>query len=165
MSRKNWPYGDCELVYSTNSRTFASRWYGLRHSHPAWAVTPVSKSESPRLSGVADPPAIQATQPRMGSRFDSQLRAHFDSGALGFANDGTIAVRDASKIPLPQRVAVNQAVAEQGRDAKAVYREIAVANDHPEWEQQIRAVVARQWIDSARPGWWVQDAGGGWRQK
>jgi hypothetical protein len=110
-------------------------------------------------------PAIQAIQSRMGSRFDSQLRAHFDSGALGFANDGTITVRDASKIPLPQRVAVNQAVAEQGRDARAVYREIAVANNHPEWEQQIRAVFARQWIDSARPGWWVQDAGGGWRQK
>ena len=110
-------------------------------------------------------PAIQAIQSRMSSRFDSQLRAHFDSGALGFANDGTISVRDASKIPLPQRVAVNQAVAEQGRDAKAVYREIAVANNHPEWEQQIRAVFARQWIDSARRGWWVQDAGGGWRQK
>jgi len=110
-------------------------------------------------------PAIQAIQSRMASRFDSQLRAHFDSGALGFANDGTISVRDANKIPLPQRVAVNQAVADQGRDAKAVYREIAVANNHPEWEQQIRAVFARQWIDSARPGWWVQDAGGGWRQK
>lgn len=110
-------------------------------------------------------PAIQAIQSRMASRFDGQLRAHFDSGALGFANDGTINVRDANKIPLPQRVAVNQAVADQGRDAKAVYREIAVANNHPEWEQQIRAVFARQWIDSARPGWWVQDAGGGWRQK
>ncbi|MBF6023568.1 YdbL family protein [Lysobacter niastensis] len=110
-------------------------------------------------------PAIQAIQSRMASRFDSQLREHFDSGALGFANDGTISVRDANKIPLPQRVAVNQAVSDQGRDAKAVYREIAVANNHPEWEQQIRAVFARQWIDSARPGWWVQDSGGGWRQK
>ncbi len=110
-------------------------------------------------------PAIQAIQSRMASRFDSQLRAHFDSGALGFANDGTISVRDASKIPLPERVGVNQAVAEQGRDAKAVYREIAVANNHAEWEQQISAVFARQWIDSARPGWWVQDAGGGWKQK
>lgn len=110
-------------------------------------------------------PAIQAIQSRMASRFDGQLREHFDSGALGFANDGTISVRDANKIPLPQRVAVNQAVADQGRDAKAVYREIAVANNHPEWEQQIRAVFARQWIDSARPGWWVQDAGGAWKQK
>ncbi|MDR0181395.1 DUF1318 domain-containing protein [Lysobacter arvi] len=110
-------------------------------------------------------PAIQAIQTRMAQRFDSQLKAQFESGALGIANDGTIDVRDASRIPLPQRVAVNQAVADQNRDARAVYREIAVANDHPEWEQQIRAVFARQWVDSARPGWWVQDASGGWRQK
>ena len=110
-------------------------------------------------------PAVQAIQSRMAGRYDSQLKAHFDSGALGIANDGTITVRDAGKIALPDRVGVNQAVAEQNRDAKAVYREIAVANNHPEWEQQIRAVFARQWIDSARPGWWVQDAGGGWRQK
>ena len=110
-------------------------------------------------------PAIQAIQSRMSQRFDGQLKAHFGSGALGIANDGTITVRDAAKIPLPQRVAVNQAVADQNRDARAVYREIAVANDHPEWEQQIRAVFARQWVDSARPGWWVQDASGGWRQK
>lgn len=110
-------------------------------------------------------PAIQAIQARMTQRFDSQLRAHFESGALGFASDGSIAVRDAAQIPLPQRVAVNQAVSEQQRDAKAVYREIAVANKHPEWEQQIRAVFARQWLDSARPGWWVQDAGGNWKQK
>lgn len=110
-------------------------------------------------------PAIQAIQGRMAQRFEGQLKGHFESGALGIANDGTIDVRDAAKIPLPQRVAVNQAVAEQNRDARAVYREIAVANDHPEWEQQIRAVFARQWVDSARPGWWVQDAGGGWRQK
>ena len=110
-------------------------------------------------------PAIQAIQSRMAQRFEGQLKPHFASGALGIANDGTIDVRDAAKIPLPQRVGVNQAVAEQNRDARAVYREIAVANDHPEWEQQIRAVFARQWVDSARPGWWVQDAGGGWRQK
>ncbi len=110
-------------------------------------------------------PAIQAIQSRMASRFESTLRSHFDSGALGFANDGTIDVRDAAQIPLPQRVAVNQAVAEQNRDAKAVYREISVANKHPEWEQQIRAVFTRQWADSARAGWWVQDAGGNWRQK
>lgn len=110
-------------------------------------------------------PAIQAIQARMASRFDGTLRPHFDSGALGFTNDGLIAVRDASKIPLGDRVAVNQAVADQGRDAKAVYREVAVANNHPEWEAQIRAVFARQWVDSAKGGWWYQNAGGAWKQK
>ena len=110
-------------------------------------------------------PAIQAIQARMESRFDSTLKAHFDSGALGFTNDGLVNVRDAAKIALKDRVRANEAVADQNRDAKAVYREVAVANGHPEWEAQIRAVFAKQWIESARSGWWYQDAGGGWAQK
>lgn len=109
-------------------------------------------------------PAIQAIQARMAGRFDASLRKHFDSGALGFTGDGLVSVRDASKIPLAERVAVNQAVAEQNRDAKAVYREIAVANKHPEWESQIRDVFARQWVASAKKGWWYQ-SGGSWKQK
>lgn len=109
-------------------------------------------------------PAIQAIQARMASRFDAQLRAGFDAGALGFAGDGTIVVRDASKLALKDRVAVNQAVADDNRDRKAVYREVAVANGHPEWEGQIREVFARQWVSSARPGWWYQ-SGGAWKQK
>ena len=108
-------------------------------------------------------PAIQAIQARMESRFAS-LRPHFDSGALGFGGDGMLVVRDAAKVPLKDRVAVNTAVADDNRDRKAVYREIAVANGHPEWESQIRDVFARQWIASARPGWWYQQ-GGSWKQK
>ncbi len=109
-------------------------------------------------------PAIQAIQSRMESRFNSVLRPHFDSGALGFAGDGTVVVRDASQLAIKDRVAVNAAVADDNRDRKAVYREIAVANGHPEWESQIRDVFARQWIASARPGWWYQQ-GGSWKQK
>ena len=109
-------------------------------------------------------PAIQAIQARMAERFDAQLRAGFDAGALGFAGDGTIVVRDASQLALKDRVAVNQAVADDNRDRKAVYREVAVANGHPEWEGQIRDVFAKQWIASARPGWWYQ-TGGAWKQK
>ncbi|HZH44372.1 MAG TPA: YdbL family protein [Lysobacter sp.] len=110
-------------------------------------------------------PAIQAIQARMEARFDSELRAAFDAGALGFARDGTVVVRDAAKLELKDRVAVNQAVAEENRDRKALYREVAVANGHPEWEGQVRDVFARQWIASARAGWWYQDAGGAWKQK
>src|SRR4029453_3455983 len=106
-------------------------------------------------------PAIQAIQARMAARFDSQLRAGFDAGALGFASDGTIVVRDATKLALKDRVAVNQAVADDNRDRKAVYREVAVANGHPEWEAQIRDVFARQWIASARSGGGDQRGGVG----
>jgi uncharacterized protein YdbL (DUF1318 family) len=109
-------------------------------------------------------PAIQAIQARMEARFNSTLRAGFDSGALGFTSDGLISVRDPGKLELKDRVAMNAAVADDNRDRKAVYREVAVANGHPEWEAQIRNVFAKQWVDSARTGWWYQ-SGGGWKQK
>lgn len=109
-------------------------------------------------------PAIQAIQSRMESRFNSTLRRGFDSGALGFTSDGLVTVRDASKLELKDRVAMNAAVADDNRDRKAVYREVAVANGHPEWEAQIRGVFAKQWIESARAGWWYQ-SGGAWKQK
>ena len=109
-------------------------------------------------------PAIQAIQSRMDGRF-ATLRPGFDAGALGFSSDGLVVVRDASKLALKDRVPINQAVADDNRDRKAVYREVAVANGHPEWEGQIRSVFAKQWIDSAHAGWWYQDASGAWKQK
>src|SRR5690625_5181151 len=72
-------------------------------------------------------PAIDAIRARMRDRFRNTLRPHFDSGALGFGRDGSVQVRNAGSIPLSERVAVNQAVADQNRDARAGYREIAVA--------------------------------------
>ena len=110
-------------------------------------------------------PAIQAIQSRMAQRFSGSLQAGFDAGALGFTRDGLVEVRDATKIALKDRVAVNQAVADDNRDRQAVYREIAVANGHAEWEAQIRETFAKQWIASAHKGWWYQDAGGAWKQK
>ena len=109
-------------------------------------------------------PAIQAIQDRMAARFPS-LQPHFDSGALGFGRDGRVVLRDAAKVALKDRVGVNQLVAEDNRDRDAVYREIAVANTHPEWEAQIRETFAKQWVASARGGWWYQSADGTWQQK
>ena len=110
-------------------------------------------------------PAIQAIQARMAQRFATALQSSFDSGALGFTRDGLVSMRDAPRIALKDRVAVNQAVADDNRDRQAVYREIAVANGHAEWEAQIRETFAKQWIASAHKGWWYQDAGGVWKQK
>ncbi|MEO8161884.1 MAG: DUF1318 domain-containing protein [Arenimonas sp.] len=109
-------------------------------------------------------PAIQAIQERMAARFQGSLQAQFDAGALGFGSDGLFVLRDPAKVALKDRVSVNQWVAEDNRDRKAVYREIAVANGHPEWEAQIRDTFAKQWIASAHKGWWYQD-GSAWKQK
>lgn len=110
-------------------------------------------------------PAIQAIQNRMAERFQTQLEPHFSSGALGFGKDGLVVVREAAKLALKDRVSVTQLVADDNRDRKAVYREIAVANGHPEWEDDIRDIFARQWIESARKGWWYQAGDASWKQK
>jgi uncharacterized protein YdbL (DUF1318 family) len=109
-------------------------------------------------------PAIQAIRERMRARFET-LKPHFQAGALGMTNDGRIAVRDPSALPLKDRATMNQAVAEDNRDRDAVYREIAVANGHPEWEGDIRSTFAKEWIERAQPGWYYQNAGGSWTQK
>lgn len=125
----------------------------------------ISDAQAQSVDITIRTPAIQAIQDRMAARFKSSLEAHFDSGALGFGNDGLIVVRDASKVALKDRVGVNQLVADDNRDRKAVYREIAVANGHPEWEDEIRDTFARQWVASARQGWAYQAEDGSWKQK
>ena len=107
----------------------------------------------------------EAIQARMLQRFRSTLDSLFDSGAVGFTQDGLVAVRDASKVPLDQRAQVNAAVGDENRDRNALYREVANANNHPEWEGQIRATFAKGWIERAKAGWYYQDASGAWKRK
>ena len=130
-----------------------------------WVLVGIGSAQAQSAPDISlKTPAIQSIQSRMESRFNATLRGGFDSGALGFTADGLVTVRDAGKLELKDRVAMNAAVADDNRDRKAVYREVAVANGHPEWESQIRDVFARQWIASARPGWWYE-SGGSWKQK
>jgi len=107
----------------------------------------------------------EAIQGRMQARFHDTLAPLFNSGALGFTQDGLVAVRDAGKVPLDQRAGLNAAVADENRDRNALYREVANANNHPEWESQIRSTFAKGWIERARPGWYYQDSAGAWKQK
>ncbi len=130
-----------------------------------WSLVGVGSAYAQSAPDITiNTPAIRAIQSKMEQRFNSSLRAGFDAGALGFSSDGLVTVRDAAKLPLKDRVAINSAVADDNRDRKALYREVAVANGHPEWESQIRDVFARQWVESARSGWWYQ-SGGSWKQK
>ena len=88
----------------------------------------------------------------------------YASGAIGFATDGSIALRDASLLPLAQRGGASALVAAENADRNALYREIARANQHPEWEADIRITFAQRWIERAQAGWWVQ-RGGAWVKK
>jgi uncharacterized protein YdbL (DUF1318 family) len=108
-------------------------------------------------------PAIAKIEASMRARH-AQLLPYFNSGAIGLTGNGFIAVRDAKSIPLNARKTVNQLVADDNGDRSALYREIAAANGHPEWEGQIQATFARRWIDLAQAGWFYQ-SGGGWKAK
>ncbi len=119
-------------------------------------------------AGTADinisTPAVKKIEASMRRRH-GQLLPHYNSGAVGLTGDGLVALRDPKAVPLKVRKQVNQLVAAENRDRNALYREIAKANGHPEWEKDIRATFARRWTDRAQGGWWYQDSGGGWRRK
>lgn len=110
-------------------------------------------------------PQVQAIHARMRTRFQDTLQGLLDSGAVGFTRDGMVAMRDAAAVPLSERAQANAAVADENRDRAALYREIANANNHPEWEAQVRAIFAKTWVERAHAGWYYQDASGAWQRK
>lgn len=109
-------------------------------------------------------PAIAAIKGSMQARH-AQLEPHYASGAVGLTRDGLVAVRDANAVPLKDRQALNALVAAENKDRNALYKEIAVANQNPQWESDIRNTFAQKWVEKARAGWWYQGASGGWAQK
>ncbi|AHK80764.1 hypothetical protein M911_13500 [Ectothiorhodospira haloalkaliphila] len=128
------------------------------------------------LNGVISP--AQAQQPDINIRSSaidslrasmrqraSGLRPHYQSGAVGFTSDGLVAVRDLNAVPLRDRSTVQRLVSEENADRNALYREIARANDRPEWESDIRRTFARVWVEEAPSGYWYQDERGRWQQK
>lgn len=108
-------------------------------------------------------PAINAIKQSMQDRH-AQLGAHYASGAVGLTSDGMITLRDAGAVPLAARQSVNALVSAENRDRSALYTEIAKANNHPEWQAEIRNTFAQRWIERAQSGWWVQ-SNGAWKQK
>lgn len=109
-------------------------------------------------------PAIASLQSSMQSRH-AELAPHYASGAVGLTRDGLVAVHDASAVPLKDRQGVNALVAAENKDRKALYKEIASANGHPEWEEEVRSTFAQRWVQKAQGGWWYQDANGNWAKK
>jgi uncharacterized protein YdbL (DUF1318 family) len=112
---------------------------------------------------IATPVVKQLTQ-SMESRHP-QLKKYYDSGAVGLTRDGLVEVRDQNLVPLPERNAARKLVADENADRSNLYREIASANGHPEWETDIRNTFAERWADRASAGWYVQDASGAWKKK
>jgi len=171
--------GGCARQHATSARPLSCR--SLRSTYPTgvggspaapvWLLAQavldflVPSAQAQQAELDINTPQINAIKARMAERQQRSLAALFDAGAIGFTADGLVTIRDRSAVSLSERRNLETVVADENRDRKAVYREIAVANGHPEWEQEIQQTFAREWVRNARPGWYYQEANGAWRQK
>ncbi len=106
----------------------------------------------------ANTPAISAIKTSMQTRH-AQMQSFYASGAIGLTQDGFIAVKDASAVPLSQRGGLAGLVKDENTDRTRLYKEIAAANGHPEWQGEIQSTFAGRWIDKAQTGWFYQKDG------
>jgi uncharacterized protein YdbL (DUF1318 family) len=111
-----------------------------------------------------DTPKVRKLQAAMKQRH-AQLRAFYQSGAIGFTQDALVGIRDPKSVPLKQRAQLKKLVSAENGDRNSLYREIARANGHPEWEKDVRATFSQTWIGNAGKGWWYKNASGAWVQK
>jgi uncharacterized protein YdbL (DUF1318 family) len=127
------------------------------------AVNAVISPAQAEADLAIDSAEIRQLRAAMENRF-SALQPLYASGLIGIQEDGFLAVRDPSSVPLQDRNKVNKLVAAENADRQKLYQAIANANGHPEWAAQIKATFAARWISNAKPGWWYQ-AAGNWKQK
>jgi len=125
-----------------------------------WFISPAQA----RADLSVNTPAIQQLQASMEQRH-KQLAPYYKSGAIGMTGDGELDMRDQKLVPLQERNAVKGLVAKENADRGALYKEIAKANGHPEWEADIRSTFAKRWVSNAPAGWWYMDKQGAWKQK
>jgi uncharacterized protein len=125
-------------------------------------VTTDSEGESLELDMSA--PGIQTRMASMREKH-KKLKPFYDNGAIGLSHDALIAMRDPSIIPLDARKQVNRWITQANDDRLTLYREIALANGHPKWEDEIRATFAQRWQAQASAGWWYQNEQGEWFRK
>ena len=109
-------------------------------------------------------PAIRALTESMKARA-GDLDPFFNSGAIGLTSDGLVEIRDANSVALADRNRVRKLVSDDNADRNSLYREIATANGHPEWEADIRSTFAERWIANAPAGWYYKKGSGDWTQK
>lgn len=124
-------------------------------------IMPAAHASQPDFT--VNTPEIRKLQASMKKRHKS-LAAYYANGSIGFTQDALVSVRSDKTIPLKERNRVKKLVGAENSDRNALYRAIANANGHPEWEEQIRATFARTWQEKANNGWWYQ-RNGQWRQK
>lgn len=130
------------------------------------ALVPAAQAQGAEVLNVGSP-AITRISESIKQRL-GDLRKFYDSGAIGLTKDGNVDVRDLNAVGIADRATVKRLVTEDNADRAQLYAEIAKANNHPEWEADIRKSFAKRWVQNpnfAQPGWYYQAEDGSWKQK
>ncbi|MBA1446402.1 MAG: YdbL family protein [Chromatiales bacterium] len=109
-------------------------------------------------------PEVRRLQASMKRR-NSSLHPYYQKGVIGFTHDALVGIRQLSAVSLKQRAQLKNLVKAENGDRNRLYKEIARANGHPDWEQDVRSVFGQTWIRKASKGWWYKNAGGSWVEK
>jgi len=108
-------------------------------------------------------PEIRAIRESMKARSE-QLFPYLDTGHVGIGLDGLVKVRTTDGLGLKQRADVQRLVEAENQDRIRLYTEIARANGFPEKADEVQDIFAESWRDKAAAGWYLEQAGGGWKR-
>lgn len=109
-------------------------------------------------------PEIRAIQASMTGR-STTLLPYLNQGQVGIAANGLLKVRSTAGLKMKQRGEVSRLVKEDNADRKRLYSEIARANGFPDRVGEVQSIFAESWRAKARPGWYLETAGGAWQKK
>jgi uncharacterized protein YdbL (DUF1318 family) len=99
------------------------------------------------------------------AKHHQQLTPFYDNGAVGITSDGYLEVRDTGGMAVPQVAQLKRLVAADNQARKRLYQEVAKALDvDPSQIDKVEQIFAKNWIEKAGSGWWVQQ-GGSWTKK
>lgn len=153
--------GDDTGMTDGNTGSSGNNPQGFHFNPLSWIVSSAHAQVNVNISS----PAITEITTRMQKRYENDINGFMDKGVIGFSNEGFIDIVDVKGLPLKDRQKIKKLVADDNKDRKALYRELAVANGHADWEEQIRQVFIKIWKQQAHKGWKYQDAQGVWQSK
>jgi uncharacterized protein len=125
-------------------------------------VIPVAQASQANIS--IDSAKIRSIRKNMGNR-QSKLLKYYQSGAIGFTNNGLIASVSNAGLSLKDKATVNKLINAENKDRLNLYQEIANANGHPEWQSDIQKTFSKTWINKISSGWMYQSNSGQWQKK
>ena len=109
-------------------------------------------------------PAILLLKNSMANRF-TKLRMYLEAGVVGLTEEGGVAVRNAATVDVKTLLTLDKLIVAENKDRATLYREIARANNHAEWEFDLRAVFCKRWISRMPAGWFYRNDKGLWIRK